>query len=100
MPPPTRVGTRATAVAVAKQMASERAAFERTWLALQQRAEEAEHALWALLRSPLEAWGDAAVWQLAMCEFAIGCFDDTTSSAKQLQLQFRDACEEARHPEE
>ena len=81
-----------------KQMAQEREAYERTRLALEGRVKAAEQALWALLSSPMESWGDTAIWQLTMCEFAIEQINDTTSTAKQLQLAFRDACEQARHP--
>eukprot|EP00966_Prymnesium_polylepis_P258894 5979723-Prymnesium_polylepis.1 len=40
----------------------------------------------------MDAWGNAAVWQLAMCEFAVEHLDDKTSTPKQLQLQFRADC--------
>ena len=141
-PPPTRIGTRKTAIEVLtlnshvpgtriheprlehccareitaanclpfdsaqvmKRMASDRAAFESARQALRERVQVAEQTLLALLRHPLESWGDAAVWQLCMCEFADSKIDDSMSvdfsSAKQLQLLFRAACEEARHPAE
>ena len=41
-----------------------------------------------------------ALWQLAMCEFALEHIADVASSPKQLQLEFRAACEEVRHPDE
>ena len=82
------------------KMASERAAFELTRRALQERSQAAELALLALVRNPLASWGEAAIWQLAMCEFAVEHIDDVESSAKQLQLQFRAECEGARHPTE
>jgi len=47
--------------------------------------------------NPLDSWDEEVVWQLAMCEYALTHIDDTNSTAKQLQLGFRDACEEARH---
>jgi len=53
-----------------------------------------------LLRAPLDSWGDQALWQLAMCEFALEHIADVASSPKQLQLEFRAACEEVRHPDE
>ena len=139
-PPPTRVGTRQSAIEVQRharcgfalawggwgyregcrgsstgfrihccsvcsaqvmlKMASDRAAFELTQQALQGRIEAAEQALLALLRNPTANWGASAIWQLAMCEFAVAKIDDSASSPKQLQLLFRAACEEARHPAE
>ena len=77
-----------------------RAAFELTRRALQERPQAAELALLALVRNPLASWGEAAIWQLAMCEFAVEHIDDVESSAKQLQLQFRAECEGARRPTE
>ena len=83
-PPPPRVCTRANAIEVQKLMATERAEYERAQQALQQRAVAAELGLWGLLRTPLESWEDEAVWQIAMCEFAIGKMEDTTSSGRLL----------------
>ena len=48
----------------------------------------------ALLSNPQASWGDAAVWQLAMCEFAVEHLHDDQATGK----QFRAACEEVRHP--
>ena len=79
-------------------MERDRAAFELARLDLQERAQVATQTLMARLQNPLQSWGEDAVWQLSMCEFAWEQVEDTTSSAKQLQIAFRDACEEARHP--
>ena len=78
---------------VAKAMAQERAAFERTRQALLQQAEAAESALLALLRNPQAAWGDAALWQLCMCEYALENMHDDRATGR----QFRALCEEVRH---
>ena len=123
-PLPTRVGTRNSAIEVRplrdvlvraqyarrphmhvcsqvmRKMARDRAAFELTRQALQECAKAAESSLLSLLRNPLASWGETAVWQLAMCEFAVEHIDDVELSAKQLQVQFRAACEGARHPAE
>ena len=61
-------------------MASDRAAFELTQQALQGRIEAAEQALLALLRNPMASWGASAIWQLAMCEFAVAKIEDSVSS--------------------
>lgn len=98
--PVRRAFTRTSAEAVGRQMAQERAAFEQQRQAAQQRALEAEREMCGLLRTPLESWDEQAIWQLAMCEFAVFRIDDETSTPKQLQLAFREACEEARHPGE
>jgi hypothetical protein len=79
---------------VAKAMRVERAAFERTRQALQEQAEAAEGALLALLRHPQESWGEAAIWQLLMCEWAVEHMHDESATGK----NFRAACEEVRHP--
>jgi hypothetical protein len=80
-------------------MESQRAAFEYAQLQLLQRARSAEQTMLLLLRNPLESWGEDAIWQLAMCEFAVEHID-TQLSAMQLQVAFRAACETARHPDE
>ena len=88
------------ALQVAREMEAARIAFELARLELQERAKVAEQTMLALLRSPLESWKEHAVWQLAMCEFAVQHIDDAESSAMQLQVAFRAACESARHPSE
>jgi hypothetical protein len=82
-------------------MEADRAAFELARAAAEQRRREAERELRALLRSPLESWREEATWQLAACEFALEQYvQDRSQSAKQLQLAFRAACKEARHPDD
>ena len=97
--PPTRVGTRANALAVERQMRQERVELERTRRERAKQAAAAEATLWALLKAPLDSWDDNALWQLAMCEFALLQGNDGSSS-KQLQLRFREECDAARHPGE
>jgi len=81
-------------------MAAERAKLELARAAAQEAARAAEQSLWRLLRAPFDAWGDEVLWQLSMFEFALDHLDDVSSTPKQLQLAFRAACEEARHPDE
>ena len=98
--PPTRVPTRHTSAKVQQQLADERRGRECAREAARQEAREVEQATWQLLRAPLDSWDDQALWQLAMCEFALEHIADVASSPKQLQLEFRAACEEVRHPDE
>ena len=98
--PPRRAPTRHTSAAVLQQLEEERAARSRAREAAKEAARAAEHDMWGLLRAPLDSWDDAAFWQLAMCEFALEHLGDVASTPKQLQLEFRAACEAARHPDE
>ena len=99
--PATRVGTRASALAVERQMREQRAALERERRLRAEQVQEAELQMWLVLRAPLASWGAAHVtWQLAMCEFALRHSLDEAATPMQLQLRFRAACEEARHPSE
>ena len=89
---------------VQQQLADERAGRELARQVARQEAREAEQATWQLLRAPFDSWDDQALWQLAMCEFALehiaDVYADVASSSKQLQLDFRAACEDVRHPDE
>lgn len=97
--PEARRRTRATAVEVANEEAAHAARVAaREEAAAAARTADAE--LWLLLRAPFDAWDDEVIWQLVMCEYALLHLDDVASSSKQLQLDFRDACQEVRHPEE
>ena len=96
--PPTRASTRATTDEVRQQMAAERAALEAARIAAREAAQKAETELWLIIRAPLDSWDDAAIWQLAVCEFALEHLDDVASLAKELQLEFQDACLLVRNP--
>ena len=61
-----------------------------------ERADAAERDLLLMLRAPFDTWGNDVLWQLVMCEFALLHLDDVSRSPKQLQLDFRKACLEAR----
>ena len=98
--PEARLSTRATAAEVAREQATARAKLKSARDAAAAAASEADAQLRQLLRAPLDAWDDEVVWQLVMCEYALVHLDDVSSSSKQLQLDFRDACEDARHPKE
>ena len=98
--PPTRAPTRHMPAEVQQQLADERAGRELARQVARQEAREAEQATWQLLRAPFDSWDDQALWQLAMCEFALEHIADVASSPKQLQLDFRAACEDVRHPDE
>ncbi len=104
--PPTRVPTRHTSAEVQQQLADVRRGRECAREAARQEARKVEQATWHLLRAAC-ALGQLgrpgtlqALWQLAMCEFALEDIADVASSPKQLQLEFRAACEEVRHPDE
>jgi hypothetical protein len=97
--PATRPSTRATAEAVRQQMASKREELERARIAALDAARAAEAELWAIVRAPLDSWDDEAVWQLAMCEYALEHLHDVAWTPKQLQVDFRAECQMARHPE-
>ena len=98
--PKARPGTRARAADVAEQLAreEERAELVHARAVAQAAAREAEAELWTLLHAPFDSWDDEVVWQLVMCEYALVHLDDVASTPKQLQLDFREACEMARHP--
>ena len=99
--PPRRVWTRANAVAVEREMAQERAELQLKRQAAGEAAAAAEQDMWLMLRAPFDSWDSSVIWQLAMCEFAFEHLDDVAAlSSKQLQLEFRAACEEVRHPAE
>ena len=87
--PPTRAPTRHMPAEVQQQLADERAGRELARQVARQEAREAEQATWQLLRAPFDSWDDQALWQLAMCEFALEHIADVASSPKQLQLDFR-----------
>ena len=94
--PSTQAGTRASHIAITQRLAAERAVLETERLARAERADVAEHELFLMLRAPFDSWRDAVFWQLVMCEYALLHLEDVTSSPKQLQLDFRNACLEAR----
>ena len=98
--PEARKSTRATAAEVAKEQAAARTALACAREEAAAAARTADAELWLLLRAPFDAWDDEVIWQLVMCEHALLHLDDVASSPKQLQLDFRDACEEVRHPQE
>ena len=92
--------TRHTSAETLQQLEAARVEREHARRAAQEAAAVAEVDLWALLRAPLDSWDDEAIWQLAICEFAMLHLDYVMSTPKQLQLELRDACVLARHPEE
>eukprot|EP00900_Chrysochromulina_parva_P013997 jgi/Chrpa1/22599/Chrysochromulina_OHIO_Genome00023905-RA len=89
-----------TSAEVQQQLADVRRGRECAREAARQEARKVEQATWHLLRAAC-ALGQLgrpgtlqALWQLAMCEFALEDIADVASSPKQLQLEFRAACEE------
>ena len=94
--PSTQAGTRASHIATTQRLAAERAVLEAERVARTERADVAEHELVLMLRAPFDAWGNELFWQLAMCEYALLHLEDVTRSPKQMQLDFRNACLEAR----
>lgn len=95
--PRARPSTRASSLEVSKQLERERAELARARAEAELAVREAEQQLWLLLKSPLDSWQGEAVWQLAMCEYAVEQMDNVVLSPKQLQVEFRRRCEEARH---
>ena len=94
--PPTQAGTRANHIAIEQRLAADRAALEAERVACRERADAAERDLLLMLRAPFDNWGNDVLWQLVMCEYALLHLDDVSRSRKQLQLDFRKACLEAR----
>ena len=97
--PEPRTSTRASHIKISQQLAAQRKQLDEERLVRAEQAAAAEMELWQVLRAPLDSWDSGVLWQLAMCEYALHNMDDS-SSDKQLQLEFRALCEEARHPGE
>jgi hypothetical protein len=97
--PEPRTSTRASHIKISQELAAQRKQLDAERLVRAEQAAAAELELWQVLRAPLDSWDSTVMWQLAMCEYALRNMDDSSSN-KQLQLEFRALCEEARHPGE
>jgi len=96
--PPAAVEGRVTRVSdpkVQQYYREQMALFEQQQEELRQAVLETRVRVLEVFANPLEAWGEKAHWQLAMCEEAME--NDFQGTGKQFGLAFRAKAEEARH---
>lgn len=98
--PPTQAGTRANHIAIMQRLAADRAALEAERVARIERTDAAERDLLLMLRAPFSTHGHMGQRHTLAAGYVRVCAaaprDDVSRSPKQLQLDFRKACLEAR----
>ena len=92
------VQTRRTAEAAEAAMRDARERLEQLVRDRKERMRDKTEELLDILRSPLDAWGEDAAWQLAMCEYALDAPSEL--SGRQMGMGFRARAAQARHHEE